>query len=93
MQSEIVKEGTYLYDGTVLCGVRIRFQPVRFGSGDHEDPQDIAQDRDMPTYCIELSVGTDATDFRAGAGVFDSLNDAVAHLESVPYIAQSLCWK
>jgi hypothetical protein len=93
MRSEIVKEGTYLYDGTVLCGVRIRLQPVRFGTGDHEDPLDISEDRDIPTYCIELSVATDATDFRAGAGVFDSLKDAVAHLESVPYIAHSLRWK
>jgi hypothetical protein len=90
---KIVKEGTYLYDGAVPCGVRIRFQSVRFGTGDYEDPFEVAEDQAIPTYYIEFSVTTDVNDFRSGGGGFESLEDAVAHLHSVPYVASSLRWK
>ena len=66
---------------------------MRWGTGDYEDPPEIAEDREIPTYYVELSVTTDPNDFRNGGGSFDTLKDAVDYLESVPYIAPSLRWR
>jgi len=42
---EVVKNGTFLYDGTVMCDVRIVRSDMRPGSGDCEDPPELANDQ------------------------------------------------
>ncbi len=38
-QEQVVREGTFLYDGERLCRVRIIQVGLRPGSGDSEDPR------------------------------------------------------
>ena len=42
---KVVKTGTFLYDDTVLCDVRIVYSTIISGSGDWEDPPELAFDR------------------------------------------------
>jgi hypothetical protein len=48
----IIKIGTFLYDDSVLCNVCISFSPVRFGTGDYEDPPEISEDVGVDTYYV-----------------------------------------
>jgi len=48
----VVKRGTWLYDGTVLCEVRIVQHHLLYGSGDYEDPPEIADDREVTCYYV-----------------------------------------
>lgn len=45
-----VKRGTFLYDGTVTCDVRIVRTEMRYGSGDHDDPPEIRDDQPEPCF-------------------------------------------
>lgn len=42
----VVKSGTFLYDGTVTCNLRIVRSQVCPGSGDWEDPPELAEDKE-----------------------------------------------
>jgi hypothetical protein len=53
-----VKQGTFLYDGTVSCDVRIVRTDVRYGSGDHEDPPEVREDQPGPCFYVEWSSTT-----------------------------------
>jgi hypothetical protein len=50
---EVAKTGTFLYDGEVICDIRIARSPVCHGSGDYEDPPEIATDHERETFYIE----------------------------------------
>ncbi|WP_426174502.1 hypothetical protein [Massilia sp. TWR1-2-2] len=41
----VVMEGTFLYDGTVECDLRIVRNDVCHGSADYDDSTEIAQDQ------------------------------------------------
>ena len=85
----VVKSGTYLYAGSVLCDLRIILRPVRYGTGDHEDPPELANDQEQETYYLEYG-GTDARGvFVAGGGAFDTLEAAMRHAEAT---AQDVTW-
>jgi hypothetical protein len=48
----ILAEGEWLYDGTVPLRLRVHASPMYYGSGDYEDPSDIAEDRPGNFYII-----------------------------------------
>jgi|LakMenEpi03Aug12_release.lakeMendotaPanAssembly.Ray.scaffolds.fasta_scaffold188535_2 hypothetical protein len=59
----VVREGTWLYAGSVPTAVRIRTAFVRYGTGDYEDSPDVRDDAERPGFSIEWE--------RAGGGGWD----------------------
>jgi hypothetical protein len=74
----IVRQGTWLYDGKIPVGVRIRATSTRYGSGDDADPPDIRHDQPRAGFSVEWE--------RAGGGGWDggfctqhdTINEALA---------------
>jgi hypothetical protein len=76
-----VKQGTFLYDGSVVCDVRVVQTEVCFGSGDSEDPPEVAEDRPGPCFYVEYGSTTKRGEYRAGSGGYGALEEAVAEAE------------
>ncbi|MGC4077990.1 MAG: hypothetical protein QM702_13365 [Rubrivivax sp.] len=89
----VVKIGTFRYDGTVLCDVRIVFSPVHFGTSDLDDPAEVANDRQQSTYYIQFGSTTERGDFQSGSSGFRSLAEAIAEAESIPGVGPTLEWQ
>lgn len=47
-----VKEGLWFYAGVTTCHVRIVHHHTLFGSGDADDPPELAADREMPCFYV-----------------------------------------
>jgi len=48
----ILAEAEWLYDGHVPVRLRVHASPMYYGTGDYEDPSDIAEDRPGDFYII-----------------------------------------
>jgi hypothetical protein len=72
--------------------VRIVRSPVRYGSGDHDDPPHLADDRAVKTFYLEYGSTTARGEFNAGGGPYDSLAEAIAAVEAAPGISDSVRW-
>ncbi len=89
----VVMEGTFLYGGEVECDVRIVQSPVHYGTGDHEDFPEIADDAMEATFSIQYGSTTQRGAFNAGGGGYPSLAEAMARAEGAPGIGSSIRWK
>ena len=89
----VVMEGTYLYDGTVVCDLRIVRRPIRFGTGDCEDPPEIRDDLVQDTFYLEYGSTTQRGAFNAGGGAHSSLSAAMAQAEAASGFGKSVVWK
>ena len=69
-----------------------RPKPIRFGTGDHEDPPEISDDVVQDTFYIQYGSTTARGVFNAGGGGFSSLSAAVAHVEAMPGFGQTVSW-
>jgi hypothetical protein len=85
-------EGTYLYDGTVECDLRIVHSPVRYGSGDLEDPPEIENNVAVDTYYVWYGSTTARGVYNSGGGGYPSLADAVASVEAAADIGRTVRW-
>jgi hypothetical protein len=88
----IVKAGTFLYDGSVLCDVCIACSSVRFGTGDYEDPSEISENIEIDTYYVFFGSTTKRDSYNAGGGSYPSLAEAVANVEGCPGFGKSVKW-
>ena len=88
----VVRAGTFLDDGQVVCDLRIVLSPVRFGTGDYEDPPEVSDDVDQDTFYIQYGSTTSRGVFNAGGGGFPTLSAAVAHVESMPGFGNTVRW-
>ncbi len=88
----IVKVGTFLYDETVLCDLCIVFSPVRFGTGDYEDPPEVCDDVEIDTYYVWFGSTVARGHYNAGGGGWTSLAEAVASVECRPGFGKSVVW-
>ena len=86
----VVKTGTYLYAGEVVCDLQVVYSAVRYGSGDSEDPADVANDQSRASYYLEYGSTTERGAFSAGGGGFDSLEQAMQHAEKM---VQGVRWR
>ena len=84
--------GTYVYDGLVLCDVKIDLSPVRWGSGDDEDPPELSDDLVQPTYYLWWGSTTERGRFNAGGGGYATLALAQAAAEAAPGIGPTVRW-
>ena len=89
----VVLEGTFLYDGTVVCDLRIVRRPIRFGTGDYEDPPEICDELVQDTFYLEYGSTTQRGVFNAGGGAHSSLSAAMAAAEAAPGFGNSVVWK
>ena len=53
-----VRRGAFLYDKTLVCDVRVVRSEVCYGSGDHEDPPELAEDQSVPCFYVEYGSTT-----------------------------------
>jgi hypothetical protein len=87
MAESVVKTGTYLYAGRVVCDVRIIHSPIRYGSGDPVEPP--VQDEQRDSYYLQYG-GTGRRDaFIGGGGCFDTLDEAMRRASET---MESLTW-
>lgn len=89
---EVARTGTFLYDGAVTCDLRIVRSPIRYGSGDCEDPPGIANDQALETFYVQYGSTTARGHFNAGGGGYDCLGDAMEATEAAPGIGPSVQW-
>ncbi len=80
---DILAEGSWLYDGAVPAKIRVRFQSVRYGSHDYEDPPEIMEDFEIPTYVLEFEVAGSNGEHWSGSGQFDTLTEAMTRAEAI----------
>jgi hypothetical protein len=86
----IVLRGEYLYGGGVACDIRIVRTDVRYGTGDHEDPDEIRPDRGGVFYDIHYGSTTSRGQYNCGARGFESLEKAKLHAESAVVVLKWL---
>lgn len=89
---EVVRTGTFLYDGAVICDLRIVRSPIRYGSGDWEDPPEIANDQELETFYVQYGSSTERGRFNAGGGGHDTLRDAMQATQAAPGIGPTVQW-
>jgi hypothetical protein len=77
----IARVGFFLYDGTVRCPLRIVRTDFRPGSGDHEDPPEIADDQSGLRFRVDLTAAGDPNKWRVGGGYFRTQAAAERHLK------------
>lgn len=92
LKSNVVKEGTFLYEGIVECDIRIVYSDIRYGSGDYEDPPKIANDIFRDTFYLEYGSTTQRGVYNASGGGFPSLEEAIKKAESAPGIGYTVKW-
>ncbi len=78
---EVVKRGVFLYAGSVECDLCIARSSIHYGTGDPEDPPEIAEDAERETYYVYYGSTTERGKFSAGGGAYASLLDALAAIE------------
>ncbi|MEX0610561.1 MAG: hypothetical protein WD229_00460 [Pirellulales bacterium] len=77
----VVKIGTWRYDGITPCEIRIVRSNVLYGTGDYEDPPEVADDHEVECFYILYDAPGEPGRFPAGGGGFRRLEQAVAHVE------------
>lgn len=89
---EIVKAGTFLYDGDVICDIVIVRSPIFYGSGDEEDPPEYAHDRERETFYIWYGSTTARGQFNAAGAACFSLTEAMKAAEEASGIGRTVRW-
>jgi len=73
----LVKEGIFLYDGTIPCSVKIFRHNIKYGSGDREDSPESCDDLVGEFYYIGFGSTTERNKITSGSMALDSLEDAI----------------
>jgi len=81
-RGELVLEGTWLYAGEVRSRIAIVRRNEWYGSGDDEDPPEVADDREVETFEILYADPQAPTRFIAGGGRYSTLEEARAAAEA-----------
>jgi hypothetical protein len=88
----VVKTGTFLYDATVLCDVRIVYSTFSPGSGDWEEPPELANDQIGDFFFVQWGSTTARGVFNAGSSGGNSIDEAIAAAESMPGVGRTIVW-
>ena len=89
-RGELVAGGTWLYAGSVQCRLAIVRRGFWYGTGDHEDPPELANDRSMETFEVLYELPNDSNQF-SGGGQHLTLEDARA--EVIARCGDSVTWE
>ena len=85
-----VRHGHWLYADGVQCAVRIARRDVWLGSGDDEDPPEVAEDREVECYELEFHTPAGAPAW-VGGGVYATLEEAEESARRL--LGESLQWQ
>ena len=77
---QVVKRGTWLYDGTAKSAVRIIETDIAYGSGDHEDLPEIRDDRSGEFFYVQWAPPGDDV-FKGSSGPFSTIQEAIVEVE------------
>ena len=80
-RGSVVVEGTWLYSDQVRCRIAVVRRDIMYGSGDYEDPPEVAEDRTIETFEVLYASPTNPRQFSAGGGQFRTLDEALAAAE------------
>jgi len=84
-----IKKGTWLYDGSVPCEVRIVHHSVLHGSGDYEDEATVSEDQETECFYILYQTPVGQPPW-VGGGSALTLDEAVLLAEEK--ISESIVW-
>lgn len=73
----LVKEGIFLYDGTVPGSIKIFKHSFKYGSGDYEDPPEIQEDIEGEFYYVGFGSVTERDKVTSGSMALNSLEAAI----------------
>lgn len=83
-KEKIARRGICRYGGNGEYGVVIAESDVLYGTGDHEDPPEIAEDKRCVCYYIWCDSPATRNEFKSGAGVFLYAEESIRFVESWP---------
>jgi len=86
----VVKRGNWLYGGSVKCAVRISSRDFRPGTGDYEDPPEVAEDREVECYALEFHTPAGEPAW-VGGGTYASIKEATESARRL--LGESLQWE
>jgi hypothetical protein len=92
LNKTIIKHGTFLYADLVLCDICIALSAIQYGSGDYEDPPEIAEDVEVETYYICFGSTTERGSYSSQSGGYLSLSAAITDAESRSGFGKSIKW-
>ena len=78
----IIRRGICLYSGIKEYEVKIQKEYILHGTGDHEDPPEVRDDRDVECYYVYYEDLIRKGSFNVGGGGFLSLDEAVYSVET-----------
>ena len=87
--AEVVMEGTWIYDGSIPCNLRIIKCNVLYGSGDYYDSPEIRDDKEIQCFYIQFEDMLKKGSYSDGGG-FLTLSEAINEAEKVTY--QKINW-
>lgn len=86
---KIMKKGILLYDNVLEYSVIIIESDILYGTGDFEDPPEIAEDRKCLCYYVWCDSPCNRNEFRSGwDNGFLSVQEAMKAIEKVPYFSK-----
>lgn len=88
----IVKSGTFLYDGTVTCDLRIVRSQLLPGSGDWGDPPELADDKEDEFFYVQFGSTMERGHFNASGRGGATLKEAISVAESASGIGTTVQW-
>lgn len=75
-ESKIVARGEWKYGGITPCLILIKEETALPGSGDYEDPLEIAEDREVQCFSVWYENTSSKGSFNSGGGYFLTLEEA-----------------
>ncbi len=88
---KIMKRGILLYDKTIEYNVIIIESNILYGTGDCEDPPEIAEDKECLCYYVWHDSPSRRNEFYSGYfTAFMSVEEAMQTIEQVPYFSHWL---
>jgi hypothetical protein len=88
----VVRQGAYLYHGTVLCEIQVVRAPARADAGDAGGPPTAAADGHGAVFYVQYSATTARGRFHTRGERVASLAEAVRIAEEAPAIGLTVRW-
>ena len=76
-EAVVIRHGTWLYDGSVASSVHVEHRSLAAGSGDHEDPPEVRENREGIFFYVCYHSPLEPQRVLSEVGPFNSLAEAV----------------
>ena len=89
----VVKQGVFLYAGSITCDIRIVLSPMRLGSGDPDDLPDVCSDIEAPTFYVQFGSTTERGVYTAGSQGHSTIDEALLAVANTPGVGSTVRWE